>query len=109
MTLSRRNREKIYYQNQSDWTVNDYDFLYFNLNKAILNEQDWLGEVDKSLLAEPTRAIIKALIHYYNKFDIYEKFPNLQAVEDQQPLEQPLKISKVSIKNSIFAEMGLIN
>jgi len=107
--LSRKKREKIYYQDQSSWTINDYDFLYFNLNKAILNEQEWLKDVDKNLLAESTKAIIKALVHYYKKFDIYEKFPNLRDVEEQRPLEQPLAISKVSIKNAVFAQMGLIN
>lgn len=107
--MGRRQREKIYYQDQSDWTVNDYDFLYFNLNKAILNEQEWLKDIDRNLLAEPTRAIIKALIHYYKKFDIYKKFPNLQEIEEQPPLAQPVKISKVSIRNVIFAGMGLIN
>lgn len=40
MTLSRWKREKIYYQDQSIWTVNDYEFLYFNFNKAIFNWQE---------------------------------------------------------------------
>jgi len=52
---------------------------------------------------------IKALIHYYKKFDIYEKFPNLKGIEEQKSLDNPLAISKVSIKNSIFERMGLIN
>jgi len=107
--MNRRYREKIYYQDQSSWTINDYDFLYFNLNKAILTEQDWLGSIDKSRLSETTKAIIKALIHYYKKFDIYEKFPNLEDIERQKPLAHPVVISKVSIKSSIFEQMGLIN
>ena len=107
--MKRKKKEKIYYQDQSSWTINDYDFLYFNLNKAILNEQEWLRDIDKNHLAAPTKAIIKALIHYYKKFDIYEKFPNLNGIEEQKPLIDPLPISKVSIKNPVFEGMGLIN
>ena len=107
--MSARKREKIYYQDQSDWTVNDYDFLYFNLNKAILNEQEWLKDIDKNRLAEAAKAIIKSLINYYQKFHLYEKFPNLKDIENQEPLKQSLVISKVSIKSSAFAQMGLIN
>ena len=107
--MSLKKREKIYYIDQSEWTINDYDFLYFNLNKAISNEQEWLGEIDENRLAEPTKAIIKSLVHYYKKFDIYEKFPNLKPIEEQKPLAIPLAISKISIKSSIFEQMGLIN
>jgi len=107
--MSQRHREKIYYQDQANWTVNEYDFLYFNLNKAILTEQDWLGSIDKSRIAETTRAIIKALIHYYKKFDIYKKFPNLKDIEEQEPLAHPVIISKVNINSPIFEQMGLIN
>jgi len=109
MRLKSRKREKIYYQDQSEWTINEFDFLYFNLNKAILNEQEWLRDIDKNLLSESTKAIIKALVDYYKKFDIYEKFPNLRGIEKQKPLDDPLEISKVSIKNSVFERMGLIN
>jgi len=107
--MSRRQREKFYYQDQSNWTINEYDFLYFNLNKAILTEQDWLSNIDNSRLSETTKAIIKALILYYKKFDLYQKFPNLQGIEEQEPLLQPVFISKVSIKSPIFESMGLIN
>ena len=107
--MNRAHREKIHYQDQSEWTINDYDFLYFNLNKAILNESDWLKNVDKFRLSDVTKAIIKALVHYYEKFDIYEKFPNLQGIEDQKPLATPLAISKIIIKSAAFEQMGLIN
>ena len=107
--MTRKKREKIYYQDQSEWTINDYDFLYFNLNKAVLNEHEWLRDIDESLLSAPTKAIIKALVHYYKKFDIYKRFPNLNGIEEQKPLTEPLPISKVSIKNPVFEGMGLIN
>lgn len=105
----RKKREKIYYQDQSSWTINDFDFLYFNLNKAILDEQEWLGSIDRERLSSATKAIIKALILYYKKTELYLKFPNLAEIETQEPLPVPLAISKISIRHTIFEQMGLIN
>ena len=107
--MSLKNREKIYYQNQTNWCVKNYNALYFILNKAIIDEQQFLGKIDYNLLANSTKAIIKALVNYYSKYEIYEIFPNLSKIQEQKPLSKMIIIDSNGLKNDKFKEMGLIN
>jgi len=98
------------YQSQFDWDVNKYNALYFVLNKAIYNEQDYLRLLNPKLMTNTTKAIIKAHINHYHKFEIYEKFPNLAEIANQRPLDSEIVLAKEIRLNTVaFREMNLID
>ena len=85
--MSLKNREKIYYEDQTNRSLRNYNSLYFILilNKAILNEQEFLGKINCNLLANSTKAIIKALVDYYGKYEIYEIFLTYRTYNTKNP------------------------
>ena len=98
------------YQSQFHWDVEKYNALYFVLNKAILNEQEYLKLLNPKLMTNTTKAIIKAHINHYHKQKIYEKFPNLAEIQHQVPLDSEIVVSGSIKLNSVeFKKMNLID
>jgi len=98
------------YQSQFNWDVSKYSTLYFVLNKAILNEQEYLRLLNPKLMTNTTKAIIKAHINHYQKFEIYEKFPNLLEIANQRPLDSEVILAgKIRLNTAAFREMNLID
>jgi len=98
------------YQSQFNWDVNKYNSLYFVLNKAIYNEQEYLRLLNPKLMTNTTKAIIKAHINHYQKFEIYEKFPNLAEIANQRPLDSEIVLAKeIRLNTASFREMNLID
>jgi len=98
------------YQSQFNWDVSKYSTLYFVLNKAILNEQEYLRLLNPKLMTNTTKAIIKAHINHYQKFEIYEKFPNLAEIANQRPLDSEVVLAgKIKLNTVAFREMNLID
>ena len=98
--------QKIYYQPQYNWTDKEYSSLFFVLNKAVLEEQEFLGKINLTIVYNSTKAILKGLIEYYGKEDVYEKFPNLQVLKNQQSLFVPVEI-KSGLKISELDNLGI--
>lgn len=98
------------YQSQFDWDVKKYSTLYFVLNKAVLNEQEYLKLLNPKLMTNATKAMIKAHINHYQKHEIYEKFPNLAEIQHQVPLDSKLVVSgKIKLNTVEFRKMNLID
>jgi len=98
------------YQSQLDWDVNKYNTLYFVLNKAVLDEQEYLKLLNPKLMTNTTKAMIKAHINHYQKHKIYEKFPNLAEIQHQSPLDSELVVAgKFKLNTEEFRKMNIID
>jgi len=96
------------YQSQITWTQKEFNTLYFVLNKAIYNEQDYLGTLDPNLMTNTTKAIIKSHIDHYARPHLYDKFPNLQTIKYQKPLlTEVILIEKFGSNSLAFSQMNL--
>ena len=73
-----------------------------------MNEQDYLRILNPKLMTNATKAIIKAHINHYQKFEIYKKFPNLSEIESQQPLSANIiLVEHFGSKSMAFLKMNL--
>ena len=98
------------YASQLNWSVKEYSALYFVLNKAVMNEQDFLKLLDPNLMTNTTKAMIKAHINHYEKHHLYTKFPNLKKIQNQRALCFSVVVAdKIKLNTNPFLQMNIID
>lgn len=103
----------ILYASQENWEPKEFAYVKAILNKNFLYQDleqygMQIANYDLFKMKDTTKAIMKALLLYYKNYDeMLKKYPNLKALDDVGPLEQPLYLSKHPFK--CFKEFTKMN
>lgn len=105
--------DKIYYEDQTSWSADDFYALWRYLNRLFLNNRDRrteeIGGLDLSRMSEDTRYLMKHLLILQGRFElVLTRFPNLRDLEEVKELSHPLYLSdKPMLAHPYFTEVGI--
>lgn len=90
----------IYYQDQSTWGPEEFNYLNSYLNRLFLYEAEdeksnLISRMNLAKMSQETIALIGAILSHYGKAPyICAKYPNLNSSELWAPLESPLRLNE---------------
>jgi hypothetical protein len=101
-----------YYSAQLGWDQREF----YTLNRVIarmFRQRDKrgaeIGSIDLNRTTRTTRVIMKCVIESTRPNEIYNSFPNLAPLKDEQPLETPLVLSDQPLGYyPVYASMNVI-
>ena len=100
-----------YYENQENWSSNEFYCLHRYLHKMIFYYEKRLDEIkniDVNKLTEETKVIIFCITNYYNYNFLFD-LNNLNSLKKCKPLKTPLIIDgDTSKEEDIYKKMNII-
>lgn len=106
--------DRIYYEDQSSWTSDDYYALFRYLNRMLLNSRGAkTGEIaalDLSRTTLETRYLIKHMLLLTKRYErMLEEFPNLKPLDDVGELGHELVLDEdPTYAYPYFTERGIL-
>ena len=101
----------LYYQEQSNWSTEDYYYLHRCLHKLIWYYKKNTAEIEKmdvSRMSENTKVLIYCIIKYYNMEFLFDIFENLRSLADTKPLEKTLVLDTEPLpEDNIYKRMNV--
>mgnify|MGYP003372318882 CR=1 FL=1 len=107
------NNEEIYYMNQDDWCIEDFDYLnsFFCKIFSYKNKEknkNRIKSMNLNKMSDKTKAILKSYLCQQKILDqIIKEFPNLKDINKVKPLKEKLILSKTPF--NIFKEYEKMN
>lgn len=100
-----------YYEDQTNWTSDEYYCLHRYLHRMFYYYNDRMGEIKEikfNRLSKETKAIIFCIIKYYN-YDFLLDLDNLKELKNIKPLDKPLIIDgDTASDDDIYKEMNVV-
>jgi len=102
-----------YYENQKNWTSNDFYCLHRYLHRMLFYYDKRIEEIkaiELEKLSIETKVIMYCIIKYYN-LDFLFNLDNLKELKNCKPLNIPLILDEeipVSTGNDIYKKMNII-
>lgn len=100
-----------YYDDQSDWTSDDFYCLHRYLHKMLFynkKRMDEIRAIDLNRMSAETKAIMYCIISYYHMDYLFE-LENLRGLSHCQPLKRPLIIDGDTAKeDDVYKKMNII-
>ena len=111
VTLIPKKTDKIYYEEQTNWEIKNYNYLHRYLHRMIYYHNKYRDEIEKINLnktSPETKVLIYCIIKYYH-FEFLFENENLKELSNVQPLTRPLIIDDNPLnEDNIYKEMNVI-
>lgn len=105
-------QRRIYYQDQTDWTKNEYYYLHRYLHRRLFHYKKYAEEIsslDLSKMSKETKVLMYCIIKYYNYDFLIEQHENLSELADTKPLEDKLILDDNPLpEDNIYKKMNVI-
>lgn len=103
---------EIYYESQSDWGENEYYYLHRVLHRMFFYYEKYSDEIlkmDPARMSEQTKVLIYCVIRYYHNEFLFEKYSNLSDIRTVAPLEQPLVLESIPLReHTVYEDMNVV-
>ena len=104
--------DAIYYENQADWTKEEYCYLHRYLHRMFYyyqkHEKD-IANLDTERMSDRTKALIYCIIQYYHMDFLFTQFSNLQSLKNMKPLEEELVLDdSTKTEDDIYRQMNVV-
>ena len=111
VTLIPKKTDKIYYEEQTNWDIKNYNYLHRYLHRMIYYHNKYRDEIEKinlNKISPETKVLIYCIIKYYH-FEFLFENENLKELSNVQPLTRPLIIDDNPLnEDNIYKEMNII-
>ena len=86
--------DKVYYQNQTSWGMDDFYYLHRYLNKLVYNSairKDEIEELQLNRMSDITKVLLYVVIRFQAKMYLLS-LPNLDELKETKPLPAKLNL-----------------
>ena len=102
----------IYYENQEDWTKEQFCFLHRYLHRLLYyynKHEDEISKMNLNRMSEATRVLIYCIIRYYHYDFLFSEYKNLSGLKDTKPLSTKLILDDSTLQeDDIYKEMNVV-
>ena len=104
--------EKVYYENQNNWSKDDYYYLHRVLHRIFYfnkKHSDEIKAMDVSKMSEKTMVLINCIIRYYGFDQLFEEYGNINLIRDVKPLKSTLVIDDAPLpEDNVYKRMNVM-